>query len=232
MYPFNADGVLRLDKFQSTRASEANKRPLLLLEFTPSIRLKMPLPSGRWLVTTEVGGYDCVGGSSYWPDEYHTDSTGNYYSIDFTGPENTRILAPASGVVTTAGGTTDGANGYHIVIDHDGDGSVNTGFQTRYLHLKSLPAKKNGTLLKVGDKVNVGDQIGIMGNTGKYTTGRHLHFGVRYQNSGDSTVNNLAKAVMEGMLLKGYQTECTLKSDGTPIGSFKTYPSTNAPTGS
>ena len=42
-------------------------------------------------------------------------------------------------------------------------------YLARYAHLKTLPA------YKVGNKINNGNFIGIMGNTGK-STGPHLHF--------------------------------------------------------
>lgn len=41
-----------------------------------------------------------------------------------------------------------------------------------YYHLDSMKVKS-------GDKVKRGQDIGVSGNTGKYTTGAHLHFGMK-----------------------------------------------------
>ncbi len=65
-----------------------------------------------------------------------------------------------------------------------------------------------------------------MGNTG-LSNGVHVHFGVRYQNSGASSVDELAKVVMDGRLLKGYQTECSVNGSGVPVDWNKYYRSYN-----
>lgn len=78
--------------------------------------------------------------------------------IDFIG--NKRILASDSGVVEYVGSRT--GTGKTIIINHK------NGFKTLYGHLNSYNVKK-------GEKVQKGDQIGVMGNTGN-STGTHLHF--------------------------------------------------------
>jgi len=78
------------DMFRSSRYTDVRwKRPLIQLNFTPPVAMpdfKVPLPGGLyWLVTTEVGGYDCLGdipGNSPWPDTAHQNN--NYFSIDFS----------------------------------------------------------------------------------------------------------------------------------------------------
>lgn len=233
-------------------------RPAFSLTFTQPAGMpdfKMPLPGVlgplklTWLVTNEVGGYECMG-STPWPDTAHQDN--NYFSIDISwrnkdgngvasqyGQYNTPVLAAASGkVIDVGGGNNVGDfNGFYIVIDHDGDGNINTGFSTRYLHLKQSAARANGALLAKGDSVNQGDQIGIVGTTGKdangvsTSTAEHLHFGVRYQNQGYSYIPELSKVIMEGMLLKSYQTECEVDANGVPTKRIRYYNSTNTPTG-
>src|SRR3989339_429985 len=135
--------------------------------------------------------------------------------------------------IEVGGGNNPGdLNGFYVVIDHDSDGQIITGFTTRYLHLKQAAARANGTLLAVGNSVNQGDQIGIMGTTGKDASGNptstaeHLHFGVRYQNKGYSYTTELTKAIMEGKLLKSYQTECAVNSSGVPTSRIRYYTST------
>ena len=254
MFPQNTNN--NFDAFRSsayvdyaTDPSADGKRPILRLDFTPTLDLKMPLPGGySWLVTNEIGGYECKG-ESPWPDIAHGDggSSGNYYSIDISwknngstyGQYNTPVLSAAGGrVVEVGGGNNPGdVNGFYVVIDHDADGQITTGFTTRYLHLKQAAARANGTPLVVGNSVNQGDQIGIVGTTGKdangnpTSTAEHLHFGVRYQNKGYSYIPELMKVIMEGKLLKSYQTECAVNSSGVPTSRIRYYSSSMVLTG-
>lgn len=71
--------------------------------------------------------------------------------------------AQAGTVVATGFGTQYGSNGT-IIIDHGG------GVQTVYLHMYA-----DGILVKEGDKVVGGQQIGKVGNSGQ-SHGCHLHF--------------------------------------------------------
>ena len=58
-----------------------------------------------------------------------------------------------------------GAYGIMVVIDHG------MGLETRYAHLRKA-------LVRVGQKVALHDQVGIMGRTGR-ATGPHLHYEIR-----------------------------------------------------
>ncbi|MEK3884280.1 M23 family metallopeptidase [Paenibacillus sp. PL2-23] len=78
--------------------------------------------------------------------------------IDFVGSSS--ILASDSGKVEYVGYRT--GTGKTIVINHQ------NGYKTLYGHLKSYSVSE-------GDKVQKGDKIGVMGNTGN-STGTHLHF--------------------------------------------------------
>lgn len=82
--------------------------------------------------------------------------------IDIAGPSDYSILAADSGKVTYAGWI----NGYGktIKLDH------NNGYTTQYAHLNSIN-------VNVGDVVSAGDNIGVMGSTGR-STGIHLDFEV------------------------------------------------------
>ena len=210
--------------FRSSRYSGQNdwaQKPHLQLDFTPPVttpNFKMPLPGNIfWLVTTETGGYDCKG--LYDPNH---DSS-NWFSIDFSwrniGDNGNRVYTDSSAeipVIAAAGGTIEvigsdpnHPNGYYVVIDHDYDMNTSTGFTTRYLHLKHPPA------LSLHQEVAQGDRIGYMGTTGRdsngnpTSTGVHLHFGVRYNNTGAVTRSELTYVTMEGLLLKGFQSECS-----------------------
>ena len=87
--------------------------------------------------------------------------------IDFVGPRNTETYSTASGNVTLVKQSRRGY-GNEVVIDHG------FGYSTRYAHLNKI-------LVKEGQKVERGDLIGLMGNTGR-STGTHLHYEVRLDN--------------------------------------------------
>lgn len=85
-----------------------------------------------------------------------------HYGLDFGGPMRSPIYAPAPGVVKQAG--TKGRYGRFIEIDHG------SGIKTRYGHLNKI-------LVKRGEKVEFGQKIGQLGNSGR-STGPHLHYEV------------------------------------------------------
>lgn len=82
--------------------------------------------------------------------------------IDFAGRSGTKIGATASGIVIWSARV----NGYGNVVEID----HGNGYITRYAH-----NKKN--LVEVGQRVERGDVIALMGSTGR-STGTHLHFEV------------------------------------------------------
>lgn len=89
------------------------------------------------------------------------DAKGDHYGIDIASNLNEPILTVLSGTVIMAGWTLEA--GFIIQVQHSND-------------LISV-YKHNSQLLKeMGDKVTAGEPIAIIGNTGEFTTGPHLHF--------------------------------------------------------
>jgi Peptidase family M23 len=231
----------QFDTFRSTRYSayesdpEADaSRPVLALTYSPPAGMpdfKLPLPPGWWLLSNEIGGYECMDQLPYWPDDAHQGNS--YFSLDFVPIGETEDGTPYVGdipVFAAADGTivensyTSG-NGYFVTINHSGSSSPIEGYTTKYLHLavqSPLPVEK---------RVLQGQQIGVLGNSGDYTTGPHLHFGVYFNGQGDSTQANLTYVVLDGLLMKSYQTECAYDSAGKPIRWIRSYQSTNEPCG-
>jgi murein DD-endopeptidase MepM/ murein hydrolase activator NlpD len=80
--------------------------------------------------------------------------------IDLDASYGSDVVAVASGTVVSAG--WDGGYGYQVQISHGG------GLVTRYAHLSRI-------LVDVGDSVDRGESIGLVGSTGN-STGPHLHF--------------------------------------------------------
>ena len=83
--------------------------------------------------------------------------------LDIGARKGTSIFAPASGKVVVA--AYDGRMGKFIRIDHG------YGLETTYGHLSKI-------LVKYGDRIQRGDLIGLVGSTGKFSTGPHLHYQV------------------------------------------------------
>lgn len=104
----------------------------------------------------------------------YSHTGGDCYSIDFKMPEGTPVCAAREGVVVGVKDDSDIGGGdkkfewdaNYILVQHS-DGTMG-----HYVHLK-----KGGVLVKIGDRVTVGQWIGLSGSTG-FSTGPHLHFAV------------------------------------------------------
>ena len=86
--------------------------------------------------------------------------------LDFKGAIGTPIRAASTGRVSFVG--WKGGYGKTVEITHG------NGLMTRYAHMSRFETK-------VGQRVEAGDTIGAIGNTGR-STGPHLHFEVRINN--------------------------------------------------
>jgi len=89
-------------------------------------------------------------------------------AIDIVTTKDANVLACLSGTVIFSGYTT--SDGFVIIIDHA------NGYLSLYKHNKAL-------LKKMGAKVQMGDPIAIVGNSGENTTGPHLHFELWFNQS-------------------------------------------------
>ncbi len=84
-------------------------------------------------------------------------------AVDIAAPEGSRVAAAWDGIVTEAG--RDAKKGNYIWMVHK------NGCETLYCHCASL-------LVGEGDVIRAGETIARSGSTG-YSTGPHLHFGIR-----------------------------------------------------
>jgi murein DD-endopeptidase MepM/ murein hydrolase activator NlpD len=105
-------------------------------------------------------------------DPYTGKST-MHHGIDISNQPGVPVLAPAAGVVTFAG--MSGGFGRVIVVDHG------FGIRTRFAHLEEMT-------VAVGDRVDRGDKIGSIGNSGR-STGPHLHYEVELNGVTENPVN-------------------------------------------
>ena len=86
----------------------------------------------------------------------------HHAGVDFAGKEGSEVLAVADGVITWASDRYGYGN--MVEITHG------NGYATRYGHNKKIT-------VKVGDKVQKGDVLALMGSTGR-STGPHVHYEV------------------------------------------------------
>ena len=103
-------------------------------------------------VSSEFGYRNCP----YHGRELHS-------GLDMAAPTGTPIRAALSGTVTKS--TYTSSYGNYTMIDHG------NGLTTAYAH-------QSQRLVAVGDQVEAGDVIGLVGSTGN-STGPHLHLEVR-----------------------------------------------------
>ena len=93
--------------------------------------------------------------------------------LDFAGSKGEPVYATGNGKVIEASRNFFGY-GNEVIIDHG------FGYKTRYAHLSEI-------LVKEGQMVERGDQVGKLGNSGR-SSGPHLHYEVMYR---DRRVNPL-----------------------------------------
>ena len=111
-------------------------------------------------------GYDGEGSTYFFPpvsgeftEKYSVEK--QHFGVDIVTKENEIIKSISSGVVIISNWTQ--STGFVIAIQHS------DGFISIYKH--------NSTLLKdIGDFVTKGESIGIVGNSGEFSSGPHLHF--------------------------------------------------------
>ena len=120
---------------------------------------KMLWPAPSWTRISDVFGYRSVHPITGLP-AFHG-------GIDIAAPYGSNILAAAGGKVVVV--SYSSGSGNYIVVDHGG------GIMTMYAHASKIVAK-------VGDTVKRGQVIALVGSTGA-STGNHLHFEVRVDNT-------------------------------------------------
>ena len=137
------------------------ERQLSVLESLISTRnlSRQIVPGGRPVTSGWISSY-----FGQRPDPF-TGRTAYHRGVDFAGPAGAEVVAVAAGVVTY----TKERFGYGKVVEiNHGNGYV-----TRYAHNQRV-------LVSIGDTVQKGQPIALIGSTGR-STGPHLHFEVLKQ---------------------------------------------------
>jgi len=114
------------------------------------------------------------GNRTFWNPVTQKYDSGFHNGIDMTS--GSTIVATARGKVTACRNTIQGytetyASGNYVTLYHGNN------VYTTYCHMRYGSVK-----VKVGDIVEVGQELGTKGTTG-YSTGEHLHYGVKVDGS-------------------------------------------------
>ncbi|MEN8107093.1 MAG: M23 family metallopeptidase [Pseudomonadota bacterium] len=150
------DFIATLDEMDASLEDRTNKLTVLeklLMDRSLSERL---MPSGR---PVDVGWLSSKFGKRADP---FTGKQDFHKGVDFAGKEGAEVLAVGDGVVTWSDKRSSYGN--LVEINHG------NGYVTRYGHNKS-------NLVEVGETVKKGQQIAMIGSTGR-STGPHVHFEV------------------------------------------------------
>ena len=121
------------------------------------------------------------GGSLQWPvrgritSPFGRRGSGHHNGIDIEAKTGDPVYSAGPGTVIAAGRYYDYGN--RVIVDHG------NGLTTWYAHLNEMS-------VSVGQTVGVLELLGTAGRTGR-TTGPHLHFEVRVNNSGVNPVHYL-----------------------------------------
>ncbi len=97
-----------------------------------------------------------------------------HYGMDFTAPAGTDVYATGNGTVIAVLASQRGF-GKHIIIDHG------LGYTSVYAHLSEFK-------VRVGQKVQRGDVIGLVGSTGT-SVANHLHYEIKINGVNVDPVN-------------------------------------------
>ena len=172
-----------------------------------SVVYVLPYPPGKTYRVSQgfFGDFSHTGGFSH--------------SIDWSMPVGSQVTAARAGEVVRIKSDSDEGGpdrkffkrSNYVIVEHD-DGTLG-----EYQHLR-----KEGVLVKVGQRVEVGDLVGLSGNTG-FSSRPHLHFHVcvpvdskdfrsvpiKFQTAADSAVE-----LKEGMRYTRPDTTATGRADG------------------
>lgn len=119
-----------------------------------SVPINRPLESFRYTSPFGIRTDPFRGNDSFHP------------GVDLAAPAGTPVYATGDAIVSRAGPAAGYGN--LVVLSHG------AGIETRYGHLSRI-------VVKVGERVQRGEMIGLVGSTGR-STGNHLHYEIRIAN--------------------------------------------------
>lgn len=114
----------------------------------------------------------------YYSSHFRTDHRPDHHGIDIAEGGLVEVQAAADGIVSKS--YTSSSYGEVVFIEHTINGEM---YETVYAHMRNRD-------VSVGEKVNQGDRLGYMGNTGN-SFGQHLHFELHKGNWNIDKTNGL-----------------------------------------
>ncbi len=162
-YDENFEDSLVIDNFKVTADVESEQISATTSVGSASIQIGTPptsCPSG-WPVES---GYITQGA-------YTSNSHAGQESIDIGIGVGNQVTARHTGIATVR--KSDCLGNYVEITSVCG----NRQFVSQYAHLDSV-------FINTGERVTIGQEIGLSGNTGNCTSGAHLHYGFKYVPSG------------------------------------------------
>ena len=149
----NQDFASALDEFSQTEAAVKNLTQNWTTQLSWLHALPTGIPMGKDFRVTSGFGIR---------NDPFTGQLSMHEGLDFVAEVGSPIVTTAAGTVTRS--AWDGSYGNVIEVSHI------EGFTTRYAHLSKR-------VVEEGQKVQRGETIGLLGNTGR-STGPHLHYEV------------------------------------------------------
>ena len=140
----------QLDRY----AQEAKEQNAVYLSFSPAQWASFP----NFIVPTKGKFSNSFGRKRFFNGEQRAPHSG----LDIPAPVGQAVVAPTAGVVVQTGNYF--FNGNTVMIDH-GQGLI-----SMFCHLSAIK-------VSIGQHLNQGDLIGLVGKTGR-VTGPHLHWGM------------------------------------------------------
>ena len=149
-------GKIRKELSWLDQRTVQQQRILARLEKTAEERV------GRWAATPSIWPVKGPVTSKFGPRiSPFTGKMAFHSGVDISGPRGKKVRAPANGKVVVA--AYDTRMGNFVRINH------RHGIETTYGHLSK-------TLVRYGQEVKRGDVLGLVGSTGRFSTGPHLHY--------------------------------------------------------
>lgn len=182
----NFDKIMKKAYIQSKSFDDVERVAGQVGEVAKCIPSILPIPE-------DTRNFRWSGGFGYRKDPVYGDIR-MHEGIDLTGAPNSPVYATGDGLVEAIKYEYNGY-GRYILVDHG------FGYKTRYAHL-------NKTVVYEGQLVKRGEQIGLLGSSGK-STGHHVHYEVIYMgravNPYNYFNNNIATDDYHAVILGGRQ---------------------------